>query len=432
MGKLYNIFETISTYSKTTACPLCGREAKVVHISARKHFVELECPNCKLYAIQPEFINLFDDAEHAYLLSGYFRHEWRPPMTVTNLSVDYANQIINELTEKVNVIWSMAYVIFYYEQKMTNMESWCQYDSEPAIGYCKDEEDLSRIISMAVICGYMELEDDRIRATESGMEFSEKVRFTNMDKERQKINELIVRGKVVGKDELHTPERGFPVAYVSGPKYRKWIAEVKTINERLLKSHPLHKNIDHMCKNYNNNPNAFEEIMSCLETIEEDKDFWDERQKSDEREEDVFVVNKRVFIVHGRNQSIRDEVELCLHRAGLEPIILAEEASNGMTIIEKIEAYSDVAYAVVLYTGCDLGKYREDDGDPRPRARQNVVFEHGYMVAKLGRRNVVALVEDGVEEPGDLSGVVYISMNDTDWKMKLFRELQSAGLELKI
>ncbi len=67
-----------------------------------------------------------------------------------------------------------------------------------------------------------------------------------------------------------------------------------------------------------------------------------------------------------------------------------------MTIIEKIEKHSDVTFAVVLYTGCDKGKFKEDSRY-HLIARQNVVFEHGYMVAKLGRNKVVALVEPNVE-----------------------------------
>ncbi len=43
------------------------------------------------------------------------------------------------------------------------------------------------------------------------------------------------------------------------------------------------------------------------------------------------------------------------------------------------------------------------------RARQNVVFfEHGYLISKLGRNNVCALVKQSVEIPNDISGIVYI------------------------
>ena len=121
--------------------------------------------------------------------------------------------------------------------------------------------------------------------------------------------------------------------------------------------------------------------------------------------------------------------ELFIRRIGLEPIILAEQVNKGMTIIEKIENYSDVSYAIVLYTPCDEGRLKGEK-DLNNRARQNVIFEHGYMVAKLGRNKVIALVDKDVEVPGDLSGVIYISMNDKDWKLQVMRELDGAGLQI--
>ena len=35
-------------------------------------------------------------------------------------------------------------------------------------------------------------------------------------------------------------------------------------------------------------------------------------------------------------------------------------------------------------------------------------FEHGYLISKLGRNNVCALVKQSVEIPNDISGIVYI------------------------
>ena len=66
--------------------------------------------------------------------------------------------------------------------------------------------------------------------------------------------------------------------------------------------------------------------------------------------------------------------------------------------------------------------------DLKPRARQNVVFEHGYLIAKLTRKNVVALVEPGVEIPGDLSGIIYISLAETDWKQHVMKEMNNCGM----
>ena len=146
-------------------------------------------------------------------------------------------------------------------------------------------------------------------------------------------------------------------------------------------------------------------------------------------EEEVPVINpKRIFLVHGHDEQFLSKMELMLHRVGLEPVILKDEASGGKTIIEKIEEYTDVAYGIVLYTACDEGRKKGAEA-LNARARQNVVFEHGYLIAKLGRDKVVAINDDGVEVPSDLSGVVYISRSNPKWEIELAREMKKAGLK---
>lgn len=145
--------------------------------------------------------------------------------------------------------------------------------------------------------------------------------------------------------------------------------------------------------------------------------------------------NKRkVFIVHGRDNEVKQEVARFVGAVGLEPIILHEQASAGMTIIEKIERYAnDADFALVLYTPCDHGRGALDTKvPPRNRARQNVVFEHGYLMAKLGRENVCALVKGDIETPNDISGVVYVAFDAQGaWKSEVAKELKACGYELK-
>ena len=139
----------------------------------------------------------------------------------------------------------------------------------------------------------------------------------------------------------------------------------------------------------------------------------------------------KVFIVHGRDSSTKLEVARFIERLGFVPIILNEQPNEGMTIIEKIEKYSDVGYGVVLYTPCDIGYMKDDESNKKYRARQNVVFEHGYLVAKLGRENVTTLVRSGVETPNDISGVVYIDFDEKGaWKFDLARNLKNAGYDV--
>ncbi|EJL6763078.1 nucleotide-binding protein [Vibrio cholerae] len=139
----------------------------------------------------------------------------------------------------------------------------------------------------------------------------------------------------------------------------------------------------------------------------------------------------KVFIVHGHNGEAKERTARFIEKLGFEAIILHEQASKGMTIIEKIEKYSnEVGFGIVLYTPDDMGnvKSEAESGELKYRARQNVVFEHGFLIGKLGRKNVAPLVEGAIELPNDISGVVYIS--DSDWQADIAKEMKSAGYDI--
>ena len=115
---------------------------------------------------------------------------------------------------------------------------------------------------------------------------------------------------------------------------------------------------------------------------------------------------------------------------GFEPVILHEQANMGRTVIEKVEANSDVGFAVVLLTPDDVGRAKADT-DLEPRARQNVLLELGYFIAKLGRTRVCALKRGNVEIPSDFAGVVWEPMDDAGgWKSRLGKELEAAGQKI--
>ena len=99
-----------------------------------------------------------------------------------------------------------------------------------------------------------------------------------------------------------------------------------------------------------------------------------------------------------------------------------------LAIIEKIEEYSNVGFGIILYTPCDIGGKNTPEPDMQLRARQNVVFEHGFLIGKIGRGNVCALVKGELETPNDISGVVYVNMDNSDsWCYQVAKELKKAG-----
>ncbi len=89
----------------------------------------------------------------------------------------------------------------------------------------------------------------------------------------------------------------------------------------------------------------------------------------------------KVFIVHGHDGEVRESVARFLsEKLGLEPVILHERPNKGRTIITKFrEEAAGVGFAVVLMTPDDLGK-ASAAADLKPRARQNVVFEPGFLL----------------------------------------------------
>ena len=105
----------------------------------------------------------------------------------------------------------------------------------------------------------------------------------------------------------------------------------------------------------------------------------------------------KIFVVHGQNNEAKLEVARFIEKIGFEPIILHEQASGSKTIIEKIEAYSDVGFGIVIYTPCDIGAKSSEPSELKGRARQNVVFEHGFLIGKLSRSNVCSLVKGNLE-----------------------------------
>lgn len=138
---------------------------------------------------------------------------------------------------------------------------------------------------------------------------------------------------------------------------------------------------------------------------------------------------KSVFIVHGHNDTMKSEVARLVEKQKYEAIILHERPDEGDTIIQKLEKIAPRScYGVVIYTACDKGRACESKV-LNARARQNVVFEHGYLNGVLGRQNVCCLYEEGVELPSDLNGLLYVPIDKGGaWKFHLLKNMEAAGL----
>ncbi len=143
-----------------------------------------------------------------------------------------------------------------------------------------------------------------------------------------------------------------------------------------------------------------------------------------------------VFLVHGHDTVAREQLELVLHKLGLEPYVLQNTDGGGLTIIESLEQmigrYAESSFGIVLMTPDDVGHPKSQEEDAKPRARQNVVLEMGMLLASLTRERVVILQKGFVESPSDVSGIIYLPFNDhvKETIPKLVGRLQRAGFEI--
>ena len=171
---------------------------------------------------------------------------------------------------------------------------------------------------------------------------------------------------------------------------------------------------------------ATRELVDTVFPIQEDSETLRDQQVDSSNGR----APKRVFIVHGQNETARTAVVSELKRLGLEPIVLHEQPNMGRHLLTKfIEEAELVTFAVVLMTDDDVGSIKE--GKLKPRARQNVILELGYFLAHLGQQRVCALISPGLETPSDFDGIVYIRMDEGgSWQAELERELRAADMPL--
>lgn len=146
----------------------------------------------------------------------------------------------------------------------------------------------------------------------------------------------------------------------------------------------------------------------------------------------------KVFVVHGHDNAAREQLELVLHKLGIEPFVLQNTSGSGLTIIEALEKEigripSEVAFGIVLLTPDDMGYPKNSSPEgAKPRARQNVVLEMGMLLSSIGRSRVAILKKGSLEVPSDASGILYIPFEGhiRETVPKLVERLNESGFKM--
>jgi predicted nucleotide-binding protein len=204
--------------------------------------------------------------------------------------------------------------------------------------------------------------------------------------------------------------------------------EYRGINASSISDPPLGIKVRNFRGDVQGEINTLESILERLELIPEPDNMDSLNEVAGQKS-----LGSDIFIVHGSDDGTRETIARFIEKLDLNPVILREQPNAGRTIIEKFEDYANVGFAVVLMTPDDVGARASKQDNLQPRARQNVIFELGFFIGKLGRERVCALHKPNVEIMTDYSGVVYLPMDDADsWKIDLVKKINFAGIKVDV
>ena len=139
----------------------------------------------------------------------------------------------------------------------------------------------------------------------------------------------------------------------------------------------------------------------------------------------------RIFVVCGTDAKMKHALTNALTKLRLVPVIMCEEPSQGRKIVERFTDYADVGFAVVLLSPDDFAYASEESPTKRKlRPSQDVVFELGFLLGKLGKDKVLVFYREheNFGSPTEFEGLKAAAFDDRDsWKLSLIRELTNCG-----
>jgi hypothetical protein len=145
-----------------------------------------------------------------------------------------------------------------------------------------------------------------------------------------------------------------------------------------------------------------------------------------------LVANNRVFITHGKNKAVVEQIKEILIYGKFEPVVSVERESTAKPVPDKVLGDMRGCYAAVVHVGAEQ-VLTDDKGAEHRILNPNVLIEIGAAMALFGRRFVL-LVEKGVTMPSNLQGLYEVRYEggvlDHEATMKLlksFNEFRDEG-----
>lgn len=115
------------------------------------------------------------------------------------------------------------------------------------------------------------------------------------------------------------------------------------------------------------------------------------------------VCSNRVFITHGKNHKILQQVKELLVYGKFEPVVSVEKHTVSKPVPDKVLDEMRACAAAVIHVGAEQVLI-DEKGEQHAVLNPNVLIEIGAAMALYGR-NFILLVERGTELPSNLQGL---------------------------
>ena len=121
--------------------------------------------------------------------------------------------------------------------------------------------------------------------------------------------------------------------------------------------------------------------------------------------------NDKVFITHGKNHSIVEQLKEILKFGKFDPVVAVEHETTSKPVPDKVLEDMRACFASVIHVESEQ-EFLTVSGEKLQRINENVLIEIGASMALYGR-NFVLLVKNGIHLPSNLQGL-YCCFYDGD------------------
>lgn len=113
--------------------------------------------------------------------------------------------------------------------------------------------------------------------------------------------------------------------------------------------------------------------------------------------------NNRVFITHGKNHKILEQLKDIVAYGKFEPVVAQDRETAAKPVPDKVMDEMRECSAAVIHVSVEKVLY-DKEGNEYPQLNGNVLIEIGAAMALYGKKFIL-LVEDGATLPSNLQGL---------------------------